>query len=71
MSVKYNHNKKILTSELVVPDYDMEAVIHLAVTDSSATQDKMWGVTVDMTANKIPQLTLVGCTRSVLCCVLA
>ncbi|XP_044022340.1 apolipoprotein B-100 isoform X2 [Siniperca chuatsi] len=62
-SLKYNRNKNILTTEVVIPDYDVEAGIKLAVTDSDAKGKKMQGITIDVTNRNIPHLTLVGCTR--------
>ncbi|XP_040916458.1 apolipoprotein B-100 [Toxotes jaculatrix] len=62
-SVKYNRNKNIFTTEVVIPDYDVEAGIKLAVTDSDHKGKKMRGITIDVTNRNIPQLTLVGRTR--------
>ncbi|XP_070698840.1 apolipoprotein B-100 [Pempheris klunzingeri] len=62
-SLKYDRNKNILTTEVVIPDYDVEAGIKLAVTDSNAKGKKMQGITIDVTNRNIPQLTLVGRTR--------
>ncbi|XP_056151440.1 apolipoprotein B-100 [Lampris incognitus] len=62
-ALKYNRNKKILTSEVVIPDYNVEAGIKLAVTDTNAKGKKMQGITIDVTNRNIPQLTLVGRTR--------
>uniref|UniRef100_A0A3B4VLD7 Apolipoprotein B n=1 Tax=Seriola dumerili TaxID=41447 RepID=A0A3B4VLD7_SERDU len=62
-SLKYNHNKNILTAEVAIPDYDVEAGIKLALTDSDAKGKKMRGITIDVTNRNIPQLTLVGRTR--------
>ncbi|XP_059209033.1 apolipoprotein B-100 isoform X2 [Centropristis striata] len=62
-SLKYNRNKNTLTSELVIPDHNVEAGIKLAVTDSDAKGKKMKGITIDVTNRNIPQLTLVGRTR--------
>ncbi|XP_056122383.1 apolipoprotein B-100 [Rhinichthys klamathensis goyatoka] len=61
--VKYNRNKNLLTTDLQIPDYDLEAGIKLAVTDSSAKGKKMRGITIDVTNKDIPQLSLVGHAR--------
>ncbi|KAL1258348.1 hypothetical protein QQF64_011592, partial [Cirrhinus molitorella] len=61
--VKYNRNKSILTTDFQIPDYDLEAGIKLAVTDSIAKGKKMHGITVDVTNKDIPQLSLVGHAR--------
>ncbi|KAM6969587.1 apolipoprotein B-100 [Tautogolabrus adspersus] len=62
-SLKYNYNKNTVTTEVVIPDYDVEAGIKLAVTDSEAKGKKMRGITIDVTNKNIPQLSLVGRTR--------
>ncbi|XP_034531344.1 apolipoprotein B-100 [Notolabrus celidotus] len=62
-SLKYNHNKNTVSTEVVIPDYDVEAGIKLAVTDSEAKGKMMRGITIDVTNKNIPQLTLIGRTR--------
>nr|XP_046268549.1 apolipoprotein B-100 isoform X3 [Scatophagus argus] len=62
VSLKYNRNRNILTTEVVIPDYDVEAGIKLAVTDSDVKGKKMHGITIDVTNRNIPQLTLLGRT---------
>ncbi|TRY59658.1 hypothetical protein DNTS_027400 [Danionella cerebrum] len=61
--VKYNRNKRILTTDFQIPDYDLEAGIKLAVTESIAKGKKMFGITVDVTNKDIPQLSLIGNAR--------
>ncbi|KAM9355030.1 apolipoprotein B-100 [Pholidichthys leucotaenia] len=62
-SLKYNRNKNVFSTEVVIPNYDVEAGITLAVTDGGADRNKMRGITVDVTNKNIPQLTLVGHAR--------
>ncbi|XP_064809610.1 apolipoprotein B-100 isoform X1 [Oncorhynchus masou masou] len=62
-TLKYNRNKNILTTEVHVPDYDIEAGIKLAVTDSNVNGKKIRGITLDVTNHNIPQLSLVGRAR--------
>lgn len=62
-SLKYNHNKHTVVVDVVAPDYDIEAGIKLALTDSDGKGKKMRGITIDVTNRNIPQLTLVGRTR--------
>ncbi|XP_056447304.1 apolipoprotein B-100 isoform X2 [Gadus chalcogrammus] len=61
--LKYNRNKNIFTTEVNIPDFDMELGIKLAVTDTNVKGKKMKGVTFDVTNKNIPQLTLVARTR--------
>uniref|UniRef100_A0A3P8XRE4 Vitellogenin domain-containing protein n=1 Tax=Esox lucius TaxID=8010 RepID=A0A3P8XRE4_ESOLU len=62
-TVKYNRNKNTLTTEVQIPDYDIEAGITLAVTDSNIKGKKMRGILLDVTNHNIPQLSLVGRAR--------
>lgn len=62
-SLKYNRNKHTVVADVAVPDYDIEAGIKLALTDSDAHGKKMRGIVIDVTNRNIPQLTLVGRTR--------
>ncbi|XP_030615071.1 apolipoprotein B-100 [Archocentrus centrarchus] len=62
-SLKYNHLKNSVSAEVVVPDYDVEAGVKLALTESGADRKKMRGITIDVTNKNIPQLTLVGRAR--------
>uniref|UniRef100_A0A3Q2R232 Apolipoprotein B n=1 Tax=Fundulus heteroclitus TaxID=8078 RepID=A0A3Q2R232_FUNHE len=59
-AVRYDHNKNTISTELVIPDWDVEAGINLAVTQSDRDGRRMRGFTVDVTNKNIPQLTLVG-----------
>ncbi|KAG7226132.1 hypothetical protein INR49_014226, partial [Caranx melampygus] len=61
-SMKYHYNKNILTTEVVIPDYDVEAGIKLALTDGDTEGNKIRGITIDVTNKNIPQLTFVGRT---------
>ncbi|XP_047467540.1 apolipoprotein B-100 [Mugil cephalus] len=62
-SLTYNRNRNTLSAEVVIPDYDVEAGIKLAVTDTDVDGTKARGVTIDVTNKNIPQLTLVGRAR--------
>lgn len=62
-SLKYNRNKHTVVADVVIPDYDIEAGIKLALLDSDAKGKKMRGIMIDVTNRNIPQLTLVGHTR--------
>ncbi|XP_026789738.3 apolipoprotein B-100 [Pangasianodon hypophthalmus] len=62
-TLKYNRNKKILTSELQIPDFDVEAGIKLAVMDNTGKGKKMHGITIDVRNRKNLQLSLVGRAR--------
>ncbi|XP_072221414.1 apolipoprotein B-100 [Leuresthes tenuis] len=59
-SLKYNRNKNLISADVLIPDYDVEAGIKLAVTDGDSEGQKLRGVTIDVTNRNIPQLTLVS-----------
>nr|XP_023690467.1 apolipoprotein B-100 [Paramormyrops kingsleyae] len=60
---KYNRNKNILTTDIQIPNYDVEAGIRLSVSESNMKGTKTQAVTIDVTNKKIPQLTIVGRSR--------
>uniref|UniRef100_A0A672YEF9 Apolipoprotein Ba n=1 Tax=Sphaeramia orbicularis TaxID=375764 RepID=A0A672YEF9_9TELE len=62
-TLKYNPRQNTVITEIVIPDYDVEAGIKLAVTDSDFKGKAMRGITIDVTNKNIPQLSLVGRTR--------
>ncbi|KAM4724117.1 apolipoprotein B-100 [Anableps anableps] len=62
-SVKYNQNKNTISTELVIPDCDVEAAINMAVIKTDGDGRKMSAFTIDVTNKNIPQLTLVGRAR--------
>lgn len=62
-TVKYNRNKQIFTSELQIPDFDVEAGIKLAVMNNNRKGKKMHGITVDVSSKKNVQLSLAGHAR--------
>ncbi|KAJ7991201.1 hypothetical protein DPEC_G00294790 [Dallia pectoralis] len=60
---KYNRNKNTLTTEIKIPDYDIEAGVTLSVTDTNFKGKKMRGILLDVSNHNIPQLSLVGHAR--------
>lgn len=55
--MKYNRNRNILTTNVQIPDYDVEAGIRIGLTDSRANGKS---ITIDITNKNIPQLSLIG-----------
>ncbi|XP_072545771.1 apolipoprotein B-100 [Salminus brasiliensis] len=62
-TLKYNRNKNIFTSELQIPDYDVEAGIKMEVTDATRKGTKIRGITIDVTNKKNLYLSLNGHAR--------
>ncbi|KAJ3613847.1 hypothetical protein NHX12_020092 [Muraenolepis orangiensis] len=62
-TMKYNRNRNIFTTEVKIPDFDLEAVLKLAVTDTNAKGKKTRAVSISVTNNNSPLLTMAGRTR--------
>ncbi|XP_018588227.2 apolipoprotein B-100 [Scleropages formosus] len=62
-TVKYNRHKNMLSTDIQIPDYDVEAGIKVSASDTTAKGKKMQAITLDVTNKNIPQFTLVGRTR--------
>lgn len=56
-TVRYNRNRNVLSSNLQIPDYDVEAGVRVGMTESSAKGRKF---TIDITNKNIPELSLIG-----------
>ena len=59
-SFKYNRNRNSISTQILIPDYDVEAGVKLAVTDGELDGKKIRGISIDVTNKNVPQLTLVG-----------
>ncbi|XP_054618361.1 apolipoprotein B-100-like [Dunckerocampus dactyliophorus] len=56
-TMKYNRNRNVFTTQLQIPDIDVEAGVKLGLTDSS-TKGK--AIILELSNKKVPQLTLTG-----------
>ncbi|XP_061561136.1 apolipoprotein B-100-like [Phycodurus eques] len=56
-TMKYNRNRNVFTSQIQIPDFDVEAGIKVGLTDSSA---KGKALTLELSNKNVPQLTLTG-----------
>lgn len=54
-TMKYNRNRNILTTNVQIPDYDVEAGIRIGLTETNGKS-----ITIDITNKNIPQLSLIG-----------
>lgn len=57
LTMKYNRNRNIFTSQVEIPDFDVEAGIKVGVTDSAARGKS---ITFEISNKNIPQLSLIG-----------
>jgi len=56
-TLKYNRNKMVISTNVQIPDYDVEAGIRVGLTDSSA---KGKSLTLVISNKNVPQLSLIG-----------
>ncbi|KAK9531434.1 hypothetical protein VZT92_010860 [Zoarces viviparus] len=56
-TMKYNRNRNVFTTQILVPDIDVEAGVKIGMTDSSA---KGKSITLEITNKNVPQLSLIG-----------
>ncbi|KAM9798131.1 apolipoprotein B-100-like [Neosynchiropus ocellatus] len=55
--MKYNRNRNVFTSQLLVPDFDVEAGVKIGFTDSS---NKGKSLILELSNKNVPQLSLTG-----------
>ncbi|XP_028253696.1 apolipoprotein B-100-like [Parambassis ranga] len=58
--LKYNRRKNIITADIQIPDYDVEAGLRLGVIDGSTKGKGTHSISLDFINKNIPQLSLVG-----------
>ncbi|KAL2082664.1 hypothetical protein ACEWY4_022482 [Coilia grayii] len=56
-SIKYNRNRNVLTTNIQIPDCDVEAGIKVGMTDSKARGKQ---ITIDISDHTIPKMSLIG-----------
>nr|XP_046147115.1 apolipoprotein B-100-like [Oncorhynchus gorbuscha] len=59
-TVKYNRRKNVLTTDIQIPDFDLEAGIRLGVVDGKTKGNGIHSISIDFINKNIPQLSLVG-----------
>lgn len=55
--MKYNRNRNVFTTQVVIPDIDVEAGIKIGMTDSSS---KGKSLLIEISNKNVPQLSLIG-----------
>uniref|UniRef100_A0A665W8E5 Apolipoprotein Bb, tandem duplicate 2 n=1 Tax=Echeneis naucrates TaxID=173247 RepID=A0A665W8E5_ECHNA len=58
--LKYNRGKNVITADVQIPDYDVEAGLRLGVVDGNTKGKGTHSVSLDFINKNIPQLSLVG-----------
>lgn len=62
-TLKYNRNKNVLSTDIQIPDYDVEAGVRLSFTDSNARMKGLHSITIDIVNKNVPQVSLIGRTK--------
>uniref|UniRef100_A0A8C8CHT8 Vitellogenin domain-containing protein n=1 Tax=Oncorhynchus tshawytscha TaxID=74940 RepID=A0A8C8CHT8_ONCTS len=65
-TVKYNRRKNVLTTDIQIPDFDLEAGIRLGVVDGKTKGKGIHSISIDLINKNIPQLSLVGRIQNIL-----
>ncbi|XP_076612758.1 apolipoprotein Bb, tandem duplicate 1 [Chaetodon auriga] len=58
--MKYNRRKNVITADIQIPDYDVEAGLRLGVVDGNTKGRGTHSISLDFINKNIPQLSLVG-----------
>lgn len=58
--MKYNRKKNVITADIQIPDYDVEAGVRLGVVDGNTKGKGTHSISLDFLNKNIPQLSLVG-----------
>ncbi|XP_070781811.1 apolipoprotein B-100-like [Enoplosus armatus] len=56
-TMKYNRNRNVFTTQVQIPDFDVEAGVKVGMTDSSS---KGKSITLEISNKNMPQLSLIG-----------
>ncbi|XP_034555340.1 apolipoprotein B-100-like [Notolabrus celidotus] len=56
-TMKYNRNRNVFTTQVQIPDFDVEAGIKVGMTDSSA---KGKSIILEISNKNVPQISLIG-----------
>lgn len=63
MTFRYNRQSMTLSSEMQIPDFDVDLGTVLRVSDESANEEKSYKLTLDIQNKKITEVTLTGHIR--------
>ncbi|KAK7940142.1 hypothetical protein WMY93_003468 [Mugilogobius chulae] len=58
--VKYNRRRNVMTAEVQIPDYDVEAGLRLGIVDGNTKGKGTHSISLDLINKNIPQVSLVG-----------
>lgn len=58
--MKYNRQKNLVTADIEIPDYDVEAGVRMGITEGNTKGKGPHSITLDFVNKNIPQLSLVA-----------
>ena len=58
--MKYNRRRNVITADIQIPDYDVEAGLRLGAVDGKTKGKGTHSISIDIINKNIPQLSLVG-----------
>lgn len=58
--LKYNRRKSVISADIQIPDYDVEAGLRFGIIDGSTKGKGTHSISLDLINKNIPQLSLVG-----------
>ncbi|KAK5605614.1 hypothetical protein CRENBAI_009306, partial [Crenichthys baileyi] len=58
--MKYNRRKNVITADVQIPDFDVEAGLRLGVVDGKTKGKGTYSISLDFINKNIPQLSLIG-----------
>ncbi|XP_062323823.1 apolipoprotein B-100-like [Osmerus eperlanus] len=59
-TVKYNRKKHVITTDIQIPNYDLEVGLRLGIVDENTKGKGTHSISIDLINKNIPQLSLVG-----------
>lgn len=63
MAFRYNRQSMTLSSEMLIPDFDIDLGTVFRVSDESSQEEKSYKLTLDIQNKKITEVTLIGHIR--------
>lgn len=63
LTFRYNRDKKILTSDVQIPNFDIDFGTNFRVNDESTLERRAYTFILDISNKKIPEVTLTGRIR--------
>ncbi|XP_067098265.1 apolipoprotein B-100-like [Osmerus mordax] len=59
-TLKYNRRKHVITTDIQIPNYDLEVGLRLGIVDENTKGKGTHSISIDLINKNIPQLSLVG-----------